>query len=132
MSVRAVRRNDAEGQHVEKRLEALEASARKRGALVAQHPDFSDGVRDVSAKRRIDDVPWRRELRVATQPQSQTDRIAENTTNPHGNARIAYALCRVAICQVLPHASSTMQRRSPYGMSAGASTERAPAASARA
>jgi hypothetical protein len=39
-------------------------------------------------------------------------------------------LC-VAICQVFPHSSLTMARRSPYGMSVGASIETAFASIAR-
>ena len=38
---------------------------------------------------------------------------------------------RVAICQMLPQGSSTIARRSPYGMSPGISIDRAPAAIAR-
>src|SRR5438105_11991771 len=41
-----------------------------------------------------------------------------------------WLLLYVAICQLLPHLSSTMHRRSPYGVSIGASITRAPQATA--
>ena len=50
---------------------------------------------------------------------------------PLGWLRRGYDLSGVAICHVLPQGSRTMQRRSPYGVSNGASTVCAPDCIAR-
>ena len=47
------------------------------------------------------------------------------------NTRTASYPRNVAICQTLPQRSSTMARRSPYGVSTGSSIDAAPACSAR-
>src|SRR5450755_3328475 len=100
----------------------------KSGTIEGPEKHLARAVEAVSARTKL--VHDRVEKVVTVLERLRDELAKERPISRFDAAKRAVHLC-VAICQVLPHLSSIMQRRSPYGMSGGSSRTRTPPSSAR-